>query len=309
MHAVRPLRQYLSGGLNRVARYGMVMDVSKCNGCYNCFLACKDEHCGNDWPPYALSQPMTGHYWMKLIEKERGKYPKVKVAYTAIPCMHCENATCIQIAQDGAIYKREDGIVLIDPVKAQGKKELLSCCPYRVIYWNEAKQLPQKCTLCAHLLDQGWKEPRCVEACPTGALVFGDLDDPESEVSRLISSGKTEALHPEYGLQEKVRYIGLPKRFVAGSIVFGDSDECAQGVKVSLEGEGEKKTVITNNYGDFEFEGLPSDKVYSVKVEAAGYKRQQFKVKTNIDVYSGDIFLVKVKSRLNSQKSKPQLKS
>jgi len=285
-----------------MARYGMVMDVTKCNGCYNCFLACRDEYCGNDFAPYSASQPMTGHFWMRLIEKERGKYPKVKVAYTAVPCMHCENATCVKTAQNGAIYRREDGIVIIDPEKAKGQKELLSSCPYRVIYWNEALQLPQKCTLCAHLLDQGWKEPRCVEACPTGALIFGDLEDPNSEIAKVLASGKTEALHPEYGLGEKVRYIGLPKRFVAGSVVFGDSDECAEGVKVTLEGEGQKQTVNTNNYGDFEFEGLASDKEYTVKVEHAGYKSQQFTVKTNIDVYLGDIFLTKTAAKKVSSK-------
>ncbi len=280
-----------------MTRYGMVMDVTKCNGCYNCFLACKDEYCGNDFLPYSISQPMTGHYWMRVIEKERGKYPKVKVAYTALPCLHCENPTCVKVARDGAIYRRADGIVIIDPVKAAGQKELLSSCPYRVIYWNEEKQVPQKCTMCAHLLDQGWKEPRCVEACPTGALVFGDMDDPQSEVAKLISSGKTEALHPEYGLNNKVRFIGLPRRFIAGSVVFGDSDECAEGARVTLVGEGEKKTVLTNNYGDFEFEGLPADKAFTVKVEATGYKSQQFEVKTGIDVYLGDIILARISRR------------
>jgi Fe-S-cluster-containing dehydrogenase component len=280
-----------------LAKYGMIMDVTKCNGCYNCFLACKDEFCGNEFPPYSASQPMTGQFWMKVIEKERGTYPKVKVAYTAVPCMHCENATCVKMSQDGAIYKRADGIVIIDPQKAQGHKELLSTCPYRVIYWNEEKQLPQKCTLCAHLLDKGWKEPRCVEACPTKALIFGDLDDPNSEISQIVASGKTEALHPEYGLDEKVRYIGLPKRFIAGAVIFADTDACAEGVKVTLEGEGEKKSGLTDNFGDFEFEGLASDKAYAVKVEAPGYKSQKFEVKTNIDVYLGDIFLVKAAAK------------
>jgi Fe-S-cluster-containing dehydrogenase component len=240
---------------------------------------------------------MTGHYWMRIVEKERGKYPKVKVAYTAIPCMHCDDAPCVKFARGEAIYRRPDGIVIIDPEKAKGQKELLSSCPYRVIYWNEEKQLPQKCTLCAHLLDQGWKEPRCVEACPTEALVFGDLDDPNSTIAKLLASAKTESLREEYRMGEKIRYIGLPKRFIAGSVVFKDTDECAEGVKVTITGEGEKKTGLTNNYGDFEFENLASDKTYSVKVEAPGYKSQMLEAKTNIDIFLGDIFLVKTASR------------
>src|SRR5512136_2224779 len=194
-----------------MARYGMVIDINKCTGCYNCFLSCRDEFAGNEYRGYSAAQPMEGQNWIRVIEKERGKYPKVKVAYTPIPCMHCEDATCVAAAKDGAIYRRKDGIVLIDPEKSAGQKGLVSTCPYRVIYWNEEKQVPQKCTFCAHLLDKGWKEPRCVEVCPTGALIFGDLDDPNSEVAKLVASGKTEALHPEYGLKEKVRYIGLPK--------------------------------------------------------------------------------------------------
>jgi Fe-S-cluster-containing dehydrogenase component len=276
-----------------MAKYGMVIDINKCNGCYNCFLACRDEYCGNDHPPYSLSQPMIGHFWMRVIEKERGKFPKVKVAYLAIPCMHCEKATCLELAQNGAIYRRPDGIVMIDPVKAAGQKEILSSCPYRVIYWNEVKQIPQKCTLCAHLLDIGWKEPRCIEACPTGALVFGDMSDPNSKVSKLIASEKTEPLRHEYELNDNVLYIGLPKRFIAGSVIYGDTDECAEGAKISLEGEDDKKTVASNNYGDFEFEGLAIDKDYTVKVEHPGYKSRTFKVRTNTDVYIGDIFIVK----------------
>ena len=103
-----------------------------------------------------------------------------------------------------------------------------------MIFWNEEKKLPQKCTFCAHLLDKGWKEPRCVEACPTRALVFGDLHDPDSEVAKLVASGRTEALHPGYDLGDKVRYIGLPKRFIAGAVVYGDTDRCGEGAEVTL---------------------------------------------------------------------------
>ena len=79
-----------------------------------------------------------------------------------------------------------------------------SSCPYRVIFWNEAANIPQKCTFCAHLLDDGWSEPRCVEACPTEALVFGDLDDPESAVSKAMKSRGSHAPRVQAGRQGQV---------------------------------------------------------------------------------------------------------
>jgi Fe-S-cluster-containing dehydrogenase component len=310
-----------------MTKYGMVMDVTRCNGCYNCFLACRDEHCWNDFPPYSASQPHTGHYWMRLVETERGQYPKVKVAYTAVPCLQCEKPACVEATGSGtesgaddslepaAVYRRGDGIILIDPVRAAGRKDLVSSCPYRVIFWNEEKQLPQKCTFCAHLLDRGWKEPRCVEACPTRALVFGDLDDPGSEVARLVASGKTEVLRPEYEMADKVTYIGLPKRFVAGTVVFGDTDGCGEGAEITLRATGgllpagaaqsadglqsvdgasggtATRIVLADNYGDFEFEGLPSDETFTLKVEAAGYESRELFATTAADVYLGEIVL------------------
>jgi Fe-S-cluster-containing dehydrogenase component len=280
-----------------MARCGMVIDITKCNGCYNCFLACKDEHCGNDYPPYALSQPMIGQFWIRLIEKERGKYPKVKVAYTPIPCMHCEEPRCLKASTGGAVYKRADGIMLIDPEKSRGQKGIVSACPYGAIFWNEEKQVPQKCTFCAHLLDKGWKEPRCVEVCPTGALAFGDLDDPRSEVSRLATSGHAVVLNSEYNMREKVTYIGLPRRFIAGAVVFGDTGECAEGVKITLYGENDTRTTGSNNYGDFEFEDLPEDSDFKIDVKFSGYKTRSFKVKTTEDVYLGDITLEKASSK------------
>jgi Fe-S-cluster-containing dehydrogenase component len=280
-----------------MTKYAMVVDVGKCNGCYNCFLACRDEYCGNDFPPYSAAQPHTGHFWMRLVEQERGRYPKMKVAYVAIPCLQCEKPTCVASAESseepGAIYRRDDGIVLVDPEKAAGRKDLLGSCPYRVIFWNQEKGLPQKCTFCAHLLDRGWKEPRCVEACPTRALVFGDLDDPESEAAGLVASGATEALHPEYGLGDKVRYIGLPKRFVAGAVVYGDDDRCGEGAEVTLKSNGVERTVQADNYGDFEFEGLAPDTAYDVSVRAPGYEIRELTARTYQDVYLGEIVLVR----------------
>lgn len=275
-----------------MTQYGLIIDLEKCNGCYNCFIACKDEYCGNEHPPYSLSQPQTGQFWMKINERERGEFPKIKVSYVPVPCMHCENANCVEKSEDGEVYRRSDGIVIIDPEKAKGKREIVDTCPYRVIYWNEEKNIPQKCTFCAHLLDGGWKEPRCVEACPTGAMVFGDLDDPDSEVSKLKETGKTEVIHPEFGLQDNVLYIGLPKRFIAGTVVLEDKDDSyGENASVILTSEGSEITSTANNYGDFEFEGVEADRSYSVTIEYPGYVSKTETVQTKKDIYMGEIIL------------------
>jgi Fe-S-cluster-containing dehydrogenase component len=280
------------GGLE-VTRYGIVVDVNKCVGCYNCFLTCRDEYAGNEYPGYSAAQPMSGGNWSKVIEVERGQYPHVKVNHITMRCMQCDSPGCMKAASGGAVYKRPDGIVIIDPVKAKGQKDIVNGCPYRLIEWNEELQLPQKCAFCAHLLDKGDPEPRCVESCPSVSLMFGDLDDPNSEVAKLVKSGAAVAMHPEHGLKEKVTYIGLPKKFVAGTVIYGDKDEVAGGLEITLSGAGKNQTMKTNGFGDFEFEGLEANTEYTVKIEAKGYKAANLKAKTSKDVYLGEIVLSK----------------
>jgi Fe-S-cluster-containing dehydrogenase component len=273
-----------------MARYSIFIDVTKCTGCYNCFLACRDEYYDNDYPSYSAAQPLDGQFWMQIKEIERGAYPRPKVSYVPTPCQHCESAPCMDAAKDGAVYRRADGIVMIDPDKAKGQDAIVKACPYRVIYWNAEKQLPQKCTLCAHRLDEGDEQPRCVESCPTGALVFGDLDDPASEIATLAAGA--EDLHPEYSAQPLVKYVGLPKRFVAGEVVFGDNTgECAQGVSVSLSGGGADIQTKTDVYGDFEFEGLDKNASYRIEVAADGYVAKQIVFTLRKDINLGEIVL------------------
>jgi len=276
-----------------MARYGLLIDVTKCTGCHNCFLACRDEYYGNDYPPYSAAQPVSApQAWMQVKEIERGTYPKPKLDYVPVPCQHCSEAPCMEPAVDGAVYRRDDGIVLIDPEKAKGQKQIVNACPYRVIFWNEELQLPQKCTLCAHMLDAGEKVPRCVEACPTGALVFGDLDDPQSEVSRALAAVQTEEYHPEFEAEPMVKYVGIPKRFVVGEIVRKNvPEECAQDVLVTIEGDGIKLETRTDIFGDFEFDGLEKETVYKVSVALEGYAPQVVDVFTRRDVDLGEIVL------------------
>lgn len=275
-----------------MSRFSILIDVNKCNGCYNCFLACRDEYYGNDYPSYSAAQPLNGQFWMQMQEIERGEYPKPKIAYIPKPCMHCESAPCIDAAKDGAVYRRDDGIVIIDPEKAKGQEAIVNACPYRVIYWNAEKQLPQKCTMCAHRLDEGEKMPRCVESCPTEALVFGDLDDPNSEIAKLSTRLATESLRPEFATDCLVQYVGLPKHFVAGEVVYkGNEGECAPGVKVKLTGGGLNLETVTDIFGDFEFEGLGKNEKYQVVVSADGYVENTVSFATYKDVNLGEIVL------------------
>ena len=275
-----------------MARKSILIDVNRCTGCYNCFLACRDEHFGNEYLPYSAAQPLNGQFWMRINEIERGKFPRPKLDYIPNACMHCEDAPCITAATGNAVYKRDDGIVVIDPEKAKGQKDIVNACPYRAIYWNEELQLPQKCTMCVHRLEEGAKEPRCVESCPAGAMYFGDLDDQNSEISKVAAASETEAFHPEYGTKPSVQYIGIPKRFVAGEVVLEDQKgECASGVKITLEGEGVKRQVNSDEYGDFEFEGLEKNTSYKITVEKEGYSIHSSEFITRTDVNLGEIVI------------------
>jgi Fe-S-cluster-containing dehydrogenase component len=275
-----------------MTRLAMLVDVTKCTGCYNCFLACRDEFYGNDYSPYSAPQPLEGQYWMQIKEVERGTYPRPKLDYIPTPCMHCEDAPCMNVAADGAVYRRDDGIIIIDPTKAKGQKDIVNTCPYRVIFWNAELEVPQKCTMCAHLLDKGEKQPRCVEACPTGALVFGDLDDRNSEISRLVCELDAGVFHPEYDTLPLVKYHGLPKKFIAGEVVRKDvPGECAAGVRVTLESETEKLQGETDSYGVFDFDGLERNTAYRVRIELTGYEPYLAEVVTNNDVDLGEVVL------------------
>ena len=166
-----------------------VYDHDKCNGCRNCQLACKDEHVDNEWAPWAKPQPDTGQFWTRVEERVRGQVPKVRVSYTVRMCQHCGDAPCMAAAPE-AVYRRPDGLVIVDPEKAHGLRELVEACPYGAIYYNEELDIPQKCTGCAHLVDAG-ELPHCVDVCPHEALRFGDEEDFAEEIAA------AEALMPE----------------------------------------------------------------------------------------------------------------
>ena len=265
-----------------------VLDISKCEGCYCCQIACKDEHCGNDWTPYAKPQPEIGQFWLKVNQLVRGSKPKIKLTYIPVMCMHCANAPCIEACPtEGAIYTREDGLVIIDPAKCSGCRQCISACPYGVIYFNSPYNIAQKCTGCAHLLDRGWPitEPRCANSCGTTALLFGEESGFSAEIAQ------SERLSPNFGDTPNTRayYLNLPKKFIAGSVYDSTKDEIIEGATCTLSGDS-NATTTTDYFGDFWFEGLGVG-TYTVKVEAGGKSVTKTDISTEKDVNLGDIDL------------------
>lgn len=264
-------------------KWNLVIDVAKCEDCNNCFLACKDEFVDNDFPPFSIAQPRHDHRWINILTKERGQCPTVDVANLPLSCMHCDDAPCIKKARNGAIYKTSNGIVIIDPVKAKGQNDLVKSCPYGAIWWNEKQNVAQKCTLCAHLLAEGWKEPRCVQACPTGARRFIKTD--ESEMAQIIEKENLEVFHPEYKTQPRVYYKNLyryTKCFIGGNVAFEDAGitDCAEGAKVILFKDAKAlNEAVTDNYGDFKFDHLEENSgSYILEVSYKNYAKKTINV-------------------------------
>ncbi len=252
-------------------KWNLIVDVAKCDNCRNCFLATKDEHIGNDFPGYAAAQPEKVHSWVDIVRHERGQYPIAEAHFMPVMCNHCDDAPCMKAAKDGAVTKRADGIVIIDPVKSKGQKQIVDACPYGAVFWNEEKQIPQAWIFDAHLLDTGWKVPRVEQSCPTS--VFRSLKVDDTEMQRIAAQEELQVLKPELGTQPRVYYKNLHVMstvFVSGTVVADVKgvEECAEGVDVVLKKNGsEVGRAKTDTFGEFKIDRLPpSSGAYEVQV-------------------------------------------
>jgi len=247
-------------GRRQVKKVCLIVDVARCSNCQCCFLADKDEHVGNDWPPYSLAQPKHGHRWIDIRRKERGVFPKVEVTFLPTFCNQCREAPCLAAGPKGSVYRRPDGIVIIDPELAKGCRELVAACPYGHIYWNDEREVPQKWTMNAHLLDAGWRMPRAVHACASGALSFQRYT--EAEMAEQVSAQGLEVLHPEYQTRPRVYYKSLyrfTRAFISGTVVSTGNgvEECVAGARVALfQGDARIQEATTDAFGDFKFDNL-----------------------------------------------------
>ena len=188
-----------------MARYGLIIDLNKCLRSRTCYVACKREH-------RILAHPRDKehpyeYYRLRYVEWEWGEYPTVKRGYIPVVCMQCDDPICAQFCPADAIRKRSDGITVISKERCNGCGVCTQVCPYGAIYiTHEGKA--DACDFCAERIDSGL-QPKCVESCPAdrSTMLFGDLDDPLSEVSKLISSGKAKPLLLQGVTGTRVYYI------------------------------------------------------------------------------------------------------
>ncbi len=158
-----------------MTRYGMLINTKKCVGCYACRTACQRQN----GLPAELD-------FIRYEEQETGTYPLVGIETIPLQCMHCEDAPCAKVCPTGATYITDEGIVRVNEERCIGCKYCMTACPYQVRVQDHETGVVEKCRLCTVQSLDGTPMCSCVEACITGARIFGDLDDPESELSRAI---------------------------------------------------------------------------------------------------------------------------
>ena len=176
-------------------RYGFIIDNRKCIGCHACTTACKSEH------DVAVGVNRT---YVKQVEK--GEFPNTRRIFSVMRCNHCTDAPCVTICPVEALYTREDGIVDFDNNRCIGCKSCMQACPYDALYIDPDTNTAAKCNYCAHRVDVG-REPACVEVCPEHAIIAGDMENPNTEISELLARQTVIVRKPEKGTNPNLFYI------------------------------------------------------------------------------------------------------
>lgn len=184
-------------GVGKDVRWGMVVDLRRCIGCHACSVACKAE---NEVP--------VGVYraWVKYVDK--GTYPNVTRQFLPRLCNHCKSPSCVRVCPTKATYKRGDGAVVVDNALCIGCRSCMTACPYDARFINPVTDTADKCTFCVHRIEKGLL-PACVQSCLGRARIFGDLNDPKSEISLYVAKNPVKQLKPSTGNDPSVFYIGL----------------------------------------------------------------------------------------------------
>ncbi len=177
-----------------MARYGMLINTKKCVGCYSCRIACQMY---NGLAPDEM--------FIKFYEEERGQYPSVYAENIPVQCMHCEDAPCQSVCPTTATYTTESGVVLVDEEKCIGCKYCMAACPYDARIQLHPSGVVEKCRFCWTDGEPG-NPPKCVGTCISGARIFGDLDDPESEISKEIARTNAQPLAGDL-TKAKIYYV------------------------------------------------------------------------------------------------------
>ena len=163
----------------------IVVNLDRCTGCYSCEITCKME---ND---VAL-----GEYWNKMLQRGPfGEYPNMVRYPLPTMCQQCADAPCVHVCPTGASYRDGNNVVLIDREKCIGCKYCMMACPYGVRSFNQKEKVVEKCTLCSHRTADGEGVPACVHNCCCGARLYGDLDDPSSDVAKAVAAASPDAVH------------------------------------------------------------------------------------------------------------------
>lgn len=276
------------------AKWNLLVDVEKCTGCRNCYIAVKDEYVGNNAQGYFASQPANDATWFRVEHHERGQVPFTRVTYVPVGCQHCDDAPCMKAAKDGAVTKRPDGIAVIDPVKSKGQRRIMAACPYDAICWNEELDIPQAWPFDAHLMDQGWTRTRVEQVCPTGALRSVKATD--KEIERLTREGGYGPIEPRFKTKPRLHYRGLDRLravFVAGSVQTETSGrrECFEGARVSLlRGDEFLAETRTNGFGDFALD-VQAGGAGRLRIEADGVTAYEAAIELSAPVSLGTILL------------------